>query len=381
MINISSKLPKTPTTIFSLMSGLAKEHQAINLSQGFPDFDCDPELVKLISKEMKNGNNQYAPMAGIPDLRKCISDKIQRFHQSYYDPEHEITITAGGTQAIFTAIAAIIKQNDEVIIFEPAYDSYAPTVKAFGGLVKSYEMAPPYFEIDWSVVKKLISVNTRMIIINSPHNPTGRILKENDVKELINITKNTDIIILSDEVYEHIIFDNNEHLSLCRYPELKERTFITASFGKLFHATGWKIGYSCAPKLLMDEFRKIHQFQIFSVNTPMQMAFAAYLKNNDIFEELSVFFQQKRDLFRDMMKQTKFTLLPCEGSYFQNVTYEKIGNLKDIEFATKMVKENKVACIPNSSFYTRKTDYRSLRFCFAKKQETLEKAVENLMEL
>ncbi|WP_353132585.1 methionine aminotransferase [Pseudopedobacter sp.] len=381
MINIISKLPNTKTTIFSKMSGLAKEYNAINLSQGFPDFDCDPELVKLISYKMEKGHNQYAPMPGVLELRKIISNKIASAHQSVYDPETEITVTAGGTQAIFTAIASVIRQNDEVIIFEPAYDSYAPTVKAFGGLVKAYEMAPPHFEINWDLVKKLVSVNTKMIIINSPHNPTGRILNDNDIKELINITKNTDILILSDEVYEHIIYDGNEHKSLCKYPELKERTFITASFGKLFHATGWKVGYCCAPEPLMKEFRKIHQFQVFSVNTPMQYAFAEYLSKHDIFSELPKFFQEKRDYFRKLMSETRFTLLPCEGSYFQNVTYEKITNLKDIDFAVKLVKENQVASIPNSAFYTKTTDYRNLRFCFAKKQETLEKAVDKLLKL
>ncbi len=381
MINITSKLPKTQTTIFSAMTELAREYNAVNLSQGFPDFDCDPELVKMISAEMQKGNNQYAPMPGVWALRQLIADKINETHSSFYHPETEITITAGGTQAIFTAIAAVIRPNDEVIIFEPAYDSYAPTVKAFGGLVKTYEMAPPDFNIEWDVIKKLVSANTKMIIINSPHNPTGRILKEEDIKELITITHNTDILILSDEVYEHIIFDGKPHRSLAAYPQLKERTFVTASFGKLFHATGWKIGYCCAPELLMKEFRKIHQYQIFSVNTPMQIAFAEYLKNKDVYLHLSTFFQEKRDYFRKLIQQTKFTLLDCEGSYFQNMTYEKLSHLDDAEFAIKLVKENKVAAIPNSAFYSKPNNYKSLRFCFAKKQETLEKAVEHLIKL
>lgn len=381
MINLSSKLPKTGTTIFSLMTALAKEHHAVNLSQGFPDFDCDPKLIKLIFDEMKKGNNQYAPMPGIPELRQIISNKIQHLHSSYYAPETEITITAGGTQAIFTAIATVIKPNDEVIIFEPAYDSYAPTVKALGGLVKTYEMAPPDYQIDWSLVKKLVSANTRMIIINSPHNPTGRVLTEEDIRELITITKGTDILIVSDEVYEHIIFDNHKHLSLAAYPALKERTFITASFGKLFHSTGWKVGYCCAPEVLMNEFRKIHQYQVFSVNTPMQLAFAKYLNNSDVYLQLADFFQEKRDFFRKLMTQTKFTLLPCEGSYFQSATYENISDIADHEFAVKLVKEYKVASIPNSAFYSKPNDYKSLRFCFAKKQQTLEQAVEHLIKL
>lgn len=381
MINITSKLPQLGTTIFSVMSALAKEHNAINLSQGFPDFDCDPQLIKLVQKQMKDGNNQYAPMPGVLALREILAEKTEQLHSSKYNPDTEITITAGGTQAIFTALTAIIRPNDEVIIFEPAYDSYAPTIKALGGLVKNYEMAPPDFKIDWSYVKRLISTNTKMIIVNSPHNPTGTILKDEDIQELINITKNTDILILSDEVYEHIIFDNNKHRSLAAYPELKERTFVISSFGKLFHTTGWKIGYCCAPELLMNEFRKIHQFNVFSVNTPIQMAIAEYLKDSAVYLQLSEFFQQKRDFFRNILSATKFNMLPCEGSYFQNVTYEKISDKKDTKFSIDLLKNNKVACIPNSAFYTRGTDYKTLRFCFAKKQETLEKAVEQLLKL
>lgn len=381
MINITSKLPQLGTTIFSVMSALAKEHNAINLSQGFPDFDCDPQLIKLIHQEMKKGNNQYAPMAGVLALREIIAQKTEISHHSKYNPETEITITAGGTQAIFTALTAIIRPNDEVIIFEPAYDSYAPTVKALGGLVKAYEMAPPDFNIDWSYVKRLVSTNTKMIIVNSPHNPTGTILKDDDIQELINITRNTDILILSDEVYEHIIFDNNKHRSLAAYPALKERTFVVSSFGKLFHTTGWKIGYCLAPELLMNEFRKIHQFNVFSVNTPIQLAFAEYLKNSDVYLHLADFFQKKRDHFRSILANTRFNLLPCEGSYFQNVTYNNISSKSALEFSIDLLKNNKVASIPNSAFYTRGTDYKTLRFCFAKKQETLEKAVENLLKL
>lgn len=381
MINITSKLPQVGTSIFSVMSALAKEHNAINLSQGFPDFDCDPQLIKLVHQQMKNGRNQYSPMAGALSLREILAKKIEQLHSSKYNPETEITITAGGTQAIFTALSAIIRPNDEVIIFEPAYDSYAPTVKAMGGFVKAFEMAPPDFKIDWSYVKKLISTDTKMIIVNSPHNPTGTILKDEDIQELINITKNTDILILSDEVYEHIIFDKHKHRSLAAYPELKERTFVVSSFGKLFHTTGWKVGYCCAPELLMNEFRKIHQYNVFSVNTPIQLAFAEYLKNSDVYLQLSEFFQQKRDFFRNILLETKFSLLPCEGSYFQNVTYENISDKKDTKFSIDLLKNNKVACIPNSAFYTRGTDYKTLRFCFAKKQETLEKAVEQLLKL
>lgn len=374
MINLSSKLPKISNSIFSVMSAMADEYEAINLSQGFPNFAVDPALMKLVNTEMKNGNNQYAPMPGIFSLRESLSKKISNLHQSYYSPDTEITITAGGTQAIFTAIAAIIRPNDEAVIFEPAYDCYAPTIKAFGGLVKSYEMQPPFYDIDWDIIKKLITVNTKLIVINSPHNPTGKIFKQEDIDQLIKITKNTDIIIISDEVYEHIIFDNEKHLSLAQFPELKERTFITASFGKLFHATGWKVGYCVAPELLMTEFRKIHQFQIFSVNTPIQLAFNQYLKNPASYLELATFYQKKRDFFASLLKQTRFTLLPCKGSYFQNVSYENISDEKDVELAVRLVKEYKVASIPNSSFYTKNSDYKTIRFCFAKQEETLEKA-------
>jgi len=381
VINIISKLPNVTTTIFSVMSALAKEHQAINLSQGFPDFDCDEKLKELVFKEMKKGNNQYAPMPGLLALRETLSHKIENAHQSYYHPETEITITAGGTQAIFTAITAILRPNDEVIIFEPAYDAYAPVVRLLGGLVKAYEMVPPTYEIDWSTVKKLVSANTKMIIINSPHNPTGRILQDNDIKELINITRNTDIMIVSDEVYEHLVYDGKKHLSLAAYPELKERTFITASFGKLFHTTGWKIGYCCAPEALMKEFRKVHQFQVFSVNTPMQHAIHTYMQKPDVYLGLTQFYQEKRDYFRKLLSETKLTLLPCEGSYFQMVSYEKISFDKDTDMAKKLLTEYQVATIPASPFYSKSTDYKTLRLCFAKKQETLEKAVHNLIKI
>ncbi len=363
------------------MTALAIKHQAINLSQGFPDYDIDPELIALVNQEMQKGNNQYAPMPGIMSLRESISKKIETSHQSYYSPETEITITAGGTQAIFTAIATIIKPNDEAIIFEPAYDCYAPTVKAFGGLVKPYEMEPPFYDIDWDMVKRLVTANTKLIILNSPQNPCGRILKEEDIKQLKIITQNTDILIISDEVYEHIIYDGQQHLSLSRFPELKERTFITASFGKLFHCTGWKVGYCLAPEMLMKEFRKLHQFMVFSVNTPIQHAFNTYLNSKHSYLELADFFQKKRDLFRSLLEPSKFTLLRCEGSYFQNVSYENISDEKDVDIAMRLIKEHNVACIPNSSFYAKKNDYKTLRFCFAKKDETLEKAAALLNKI
>jgi methionine aminotransferase len=381
MISINSKLPGVGNTIFSVMSKLAEEYQAINLSQGFPDYDCDPELLSMVSSAMLKGANQYAGMTGLPDLRELIADKSKTLYQSNYNPDTEITVTAGGTQAIFTAIAASINPGDEVIIFEPAYDSYAPCVKMFGGLVKSYEMVPPNYEIDWEMVKRLLNASTRMIILNSPHNPTGRVLSEKDMAALIRLTKGTDILILSDEVYEHLIFDGQQHRSIALYPELKERSFIIASFGKLLHATGWKVGYCMAPENLMKEFRKVHQFNVFSVNTPMQHGIVQYLKDPEKYNHLGDFFQQKRDYFRSLMAETKFKLLPCSGSYFQCVSFDHLSQESDVVLATRLIKEYQVASIPVSAFFIRNSDHHVLRFCFAKKQETLEKAVDRLMKL
>lgn len=381
MINFNSKLPTVGTTIFSVMSKLSTDHQAINLSQGFPDYAVDEKLIAEINKALKKGENQYAPMAGFLPLREQIAQKVEDFYQAKYDPETEITITAGGTQAIFTAISTFINTGDEVIIFEPAYDCYAPTVKLLGGIVKPFELQAPDYKIDWEMVKKLFSVNTKMIIINSPHNPTGSIFGKADIDALIKLTKNTDIIILSDEVYEHIIFDGEQHQSIARHPELAERSFIIASFGKLLHATGWKIGYCLAPAKLMAEFRKIHQFNVFSVNTPMQIGISNYLKSSNIYQELPVFFQKKRDLLQQLLKATKFELLPCKGSYFQCVSYSAISSEEDIEFAKRLVTEYGVATIPVSAFYSKKVDNQILRFCFAKENSTLEKAVEKLIKL
>jgi methionine aminotransferase len=381
MISIQSKLPHTGVTIFSVMSKLAEEHNAVNLSQGFPDYECDPKLLNLVTDAMLQGNNQYAPMPGLPVLRELIAEKVSDLYGANYNPDTEITITAGGTQAIFTALSSCINSGDEVIIFEPAYDSYAPAIKLLGGLVKPYELSPPNYEIDWEMVKKLFTANTKMIILNSPQNPTGCILSDKDIKALIKLTKNTDILILSDEVYEHIIFDNNKHRSIALYPELRERSFITASFGKLLHATGWKTGYCLAPENLMKEFRKVHQFNVFSVNTPMQVGIANYLKDKETYMGLSHFFQEKRDFFRNLLAETRFKLLPCNGSYFQCVSYSHLNEEKDTDMAIKLVKEFGVASIPVSAFYMKHTDHQVLRFCFAKKQETLEKAVERLMKL
>lgn len=375
---LKSKLPDVGITIFTVMSHLASEHNAINLSQGFPDYDCSPKLVELVSRYMKSGYNQYAPMPGLLSLRERIAEKQNRLHHSDYDPGTEITVTAGGTQAIFTSLACVIHPNDEVVIFEPAYDSYAPTVKLLGGLVRPFELSPPDYKIEWALVRKLITPKTRMIILNSPNNPTGMTLREDDMAQLINITHNSNILILSDEVYEHLIYDGKQHLSVSRYPELRERSFITASFGKLFHNTGWKIGYCLAPACLTAEFRKVHQFMVFSVNTPVQYAISDFLEDQSNYLEINAFFQAKKDFFNTLMKKTRFDLLPCNGSYFQSVQYSRISNEKDTDLAKRLTTEFGVASIPVSAFYSKGTDYKVLRFCFAKKQETLEKAVDRL---
>jgi methionine aminotransferase len=314
-------------------------------------------------------------------LKEEIARKIENSHQAIYHPDSEITVTAGGTQAIFTAIATFIKRDDEVIIFEPAYDCYEPTVELFGGIVKRFEMKAPHYEIDWNEVRGLVSEKTKMIILNNPNNPSGRILKENDIQELIHIVKDTSILILSDEVYENIIFDGKEHLSICKYPELKERSLLVASFGKLFHVTGWKIGYCAAPKALTDEFRKVHQFNVFCVNTPIQLALAEYMKNDDHYNNLNTFFQEKRDFLRRGLANTSFEVLDCEGTYFQALKYDKISDKNDLEFASELTITHKVATVPFSSFYKNKLNENVIRLCFAKKEETIEKAIENLSKI
>lgn len=376
-----SKLSNVGTTIFSQMTQLANENEAINLSQGFPDFPADPDLLNLVDHYIKKGFNQYAPMGGMMSLKEEIAKKIENAHEAIYHPDTEITVTAGGTQAIFTAIASLIKDGDEIIIFEPAYDCYEPTVELFGGIVKRFKMTAPDYSIDWNEVKKLVSNKTKLIILNNPNNPAGKILNESDFQELISIVKGTSIFILSDEVYENIVFDGKKHLSICKYPELKERSFLIASFGKLFHVTGWKIGYCAAPKNLTDEFRKVHQFNVFSVNTPIQLAFADYMKNEDNYLNLNVFFQKKRDLIRNGLSGTSFELLDCEGTYFQAVKYDKISNKKDIDFAHELTINHKVATVPFSSFYKEKLNENVIRLCFAKKDETLEMALENLRKI
>jgi len=380
-MHLKSKLPEVGTTIFTVMSQLSVQYKAINLSQGFPDYECSPQLVDLVHHYMKSGYNQYTPMAGVYALRERLVEKQEKLHGSKYNPETEVTITAGGTQALFASIACVIRPGDEVIIFEPAYDSYAPSVHLFGGIVRPLELSAPNYEINWQEVNNLINEHTRMIILNTPNNPSGRTLNENDIKELISLTKNTNILILSDEVYEHLVYDGNKHLSMSRYPELKERSFITASFGKLLHTTGWKVGYCMAPEWLMKEFRKVHQFEVFSVNSAVQYAIADFLLNECNYLEISDFFQKKKDFFSTLMKETRFDLLPCNGSYFQLVQYSRISDEGDTDLAIRIIKEFGVASIPVSAFYSKGTDFKVLRFCFAKKQETLERAVIKLAQI
>lgn len=379
--NITSKLPKTGTTIFTIMSALAQEHKAINLAQGFPDFSCSPELVDLVYKYMKQGLNQYAPMPGVMKLRERIAEKTAEIYSAQYNPDTEITITPGGTHALYAAISAFVKEGDEVIVIEPCYDSYVPAIQVNGGRPVFAELKYPDYRIDWNDVKKLVTYKTRMIIINTPHNPSGITLNAQDMQKLEKIVKNSEIIVLSDEVYEHIIFDGLEHQSVARYPKLAERSIIVSSFGKTYHTTGWKMGYVMAPANLMAEFRKVHQFMCFSANTPIQYALADYLDNKDAYLQLAAFYQEKRDYFQQLIKGSKFKLMPCEGSYFQLLNYSKITQEKDMDFAVRLTKEYKIASIPTSVFYHKKNDNQVLRFCFAKEKETLEKAAEKLHKI
>ncbi|HBF88840.1 MAG TPA: aminotransferase [Bacteroidales bacterium] len=378
---INSKFPEIGTSIFAVMSKLANEHNAINLSQGFPDFQCSPELINLVDKYMKKGYNQYAPMEGIMPLREMIAEKTEEIYSKKYNPEKEITITAGGTQALFSAITAFVREGDEVIVFEPAYDSYVPAIVMNGGRPIYIQLKHPYYDIDWDVVQRSISSRTRMIILNSPHNPSGAIFSAGDLEKLKKITTGSNIIILSDEVYEHIIFDGYEHQSVARFPQLAERSIIISSFGKTYHTTGWKMGYCLAPKELMKEFRKVHQFVVFAVNTPIQYAISEYLKNKDEYLQLGAFYQEKRDYFLKLLSGSKFTIRPSSGTYFQLLGYEKITNEKDNVFAERLTKEIGVASIPVSAFYHEKIQNNVLRFCFAKTNETLEKAAEKLIKL
>jgi methionine aminotransferase len=378
---LTSKLPELETSIFSKMSLMAAETGAINLSQGFPDFGVDPELIRLMQKSLEGSFNQYAPMGGIYSLREAIAQKTSRLYGASYHPETEITLTAGATQAIYSAIASTVYAGDEVIIFKPAYDCYEPTVKAHGGIPILLQLEGPDFQINWEAFSKALNPRTRMVIINTPHNPSGTVLKEADLKELEEMLRPTNTLVLSDEVYEHLIFDGQTHESVCKYPGLKERSFICASFGKTFHITGWKMGYCLAPSSLMAEFRKTHEFVVFSVNHPAQRALKEYLEEPSHYEGLGEFFQKKRDLFLQTVRGSRFRYTPAEGTYFQLLDYSGISEESDLSFAEYLTRERGVASIPISVFNLDRQDNRQLRFCFAKTEETLKRAGDILCRL
>lgn len=380
-MKITSRLPETGTSIFAVMSKMALEHGAINLSQGFPDFAVDKNLVDLIHRCMLEGHNQYAPMPGVPALRKVISDVVAQTYSRTIDPETEITVAAGATEAIFSAIAALVHPGDEVIVFDPAYDSYNPAIRLNGGVPVHINLRYPDFSIDWKEVRSKISSRTRIIMVNTPHNPSGAILSETDLINLQSIATEHNLIVLSDEVYERIIFENRKHQSVLYYPELASRSLAVFSFGKTFHATGWKVGYVIAPPHLTAEIRKAHQFVTFSVNTPVQVALAEYMKNPEHYLNLGKFYQQKRDYFLEGIKGSSFEALPCYGSYFQSLSYKGISDLPDRKMAEELTVRHKVASIPVSVFYQDKTDNRILRFCFAKNEQTLDRAVEILRRI
>jgi methionine aminotransferase len=378
---LKSKFPSMGTTIFSVMTALAKEFNAINLAQGFPEYNPHPALIESFSNALKSNNNQYAPMQGWLPLREAIAAKIELLYGLNINPDHEITITAGGTQAIFTAIAALVKEGDEVIVFSPAYDSYVPSIELMGAKPVFYNMDAPDFLIDWNKVTKLISQKTKIVIINTPHNPTARVLTNDDLNKLAKLLQGSDILVLSDEVYEHIVFDDKKHVSVLSHKELCNRSIAIYSFGKTYHATGWKVGYVVAPENITTEFRKVHQYNVFSISTPAQIAFTEILEKSDLYLELSSFYQEKRNYFRSAISTSNLTLLECEGTYFQLVSYDKISDKKDLDFAKWLTREKGVAAIPISVFYNKTIDTKVVRFCFAKEEETLKKAAEWLSKV
>lgn len=377
-MQIRSKLPHTGTTIFTVMSSLANEYKAENLGQGFPDFEMNNALVELVSNAMREGYNQYAPMAGWMPLRQAIGEKISYLYRTNISPEQEITITPGGTYAIYSALTAILEPGDEVIVLQPNYDSYVPNIIVNGARPVLVDLDLPGFTVNWRRVKEAITERTKAIILNSPHNPTGAILSEEDINQLRQLVRGTNIFIVSDEVYEHIVFDGKQHQSILRFPDLYERSFVCFSFGKVFHCTGWKIGYCVAPPTLTREFIRIHQFNAFSTNTPAQVALAEFLKNRDTYLSLNSFYQQKRDFFINAMKGTSFELFDSAGSYFICAKYDRISEESDKDFCIRLTKEAGVTTIPVSAFYQSGKDDHIMRFCFGKKQTTLERAVEKL---
>ncbi len=380
---LTTKLPAVGTTIFSTMSALAAQHQAVNLGQGFPDFACDPALIDAVSTAMRDGHNQYPMMPGAPPLREAIAAKIEALYGARYHPASEITVTAGATQAISTAILCCVHRGDEVIVIEPAYDAYLPAIELAGGVAVTVAMTlgAEGYAVPWDQVAAAFTPRTRLIIINSPHNPTGAILRAADIAALADIVRGTDVLILSDEVYEHMVYDGQRHESICRHPDLAARSFVVSSFGKTYHVTGWKVGYVAAPAALTAELRKVHQYNVFTVNTPMQHGIASYMADPAPYLELPAFYQRKRDLFREGLKGSRFTLLPADGTYFQCVSYEAISPILESEFAQWLTTEIKVAAIPVSAFYQQARESGIVRFCFAKQDETLRLALERLARL
>lgn len=382
MERFASKLPDVGTTIFTVMSQLAAEHGAVNLSQGFPDFSAPTELLERVSHHLNAGHNQYAPMSGVPELREAIAVKIARLYGRRVDPVTEVTVTSGATEALFCAIQAFVHPGDEVIVFDPAYDSYEPAVRLAGGHTLHIPLVPPAFSVDWQRVRDALTARTRMIILNSPHNPTGATLAAADLQTLAEIVRDRPLVILGDEVYEHIIFDNLRHESLLRVDELAARSLVVSSFGKTYHATGWKIGYCVAPVALMAEFRTVHQFVQFCVVTPMQLALAEYLESApEHYLELPSFYEAKRDLFCELLAPSRFRLTPSQGTYFQLVDYGAISRERDIDYARRLTREAGVACIPVSVFYREPPDSHWLRFCFAKDADTLRAAADILCRI
>ncbi|HSI52464.1 MAG TPA: pyridoxal phosphate-dependent aminotransferase [Ramlibacter sp.] len=378
---LQTKLPAVGTTIFTVMSALATERNAVNLGQGFPDFDCDPHLIQAVTEAMTKGLNQYPPMTGIPALRNAVSAKLEAMYGRGYDPATEITITAGATQAIITAILAVVRPGDEVIVLEPCYDSYVPNIELAGGTVVRVPLVPGTFRPDFGKIAAAINGKTRAILVNSPHNPSATVWSREDMLALQDLLAPTDVLLISDEVYEHMVFDGQQHESAARYPGLAARAFIVSSFGKTYHVTGWKVGYVAAPASLTAEFRKVHQFNVFTVNTPVQHGLAAYMADPKPYLELPAFYQRKRDLFRDGLARTKFRILPSQGSYFQCVDISDVSDLAEDEFCKWLTTEIGVAAIPLSAFYGNGFDQRVVRFCFGKKEETLHTALERLAKL
>ena len=380
-MSFQSKLPDVGITIFTVMSKLAADHGAINLSQGYPDFAAPAELLDRVSHYMREGFNQYAPMQGHPLLRRRIAEKIKALYQADIDPDTQITVTSGATEALYAAVTAVVQPGDEVIVMEPAYDSYVPAIQLSNGKPVYLTLRHPDYRVDWEGLRKVLSARTRLIILNSPHNPTGTVLDAEDMAVLESIVAGRDLFILSDEVYEHIVFDGRPHQSMLRYPALAEKSFVVSSFGKTYHTTGWKIGYCVAPPWMTQEFQKIHQFLTFTSNTPIQMAYADFMLNTDHYLRLARFYQAKRDLFLDLMRPSRFKPLPCSGTYFQMMDYSAITDEADAEFARRLTTQFGVAAIPPSVFYHDRQDHRVLRFCFAKQDETLAQAAERLCRI